>query len=222
MQRLASHIHEGPLQELKLVMDRLEILQMNFPVEQSQVSVDPILERLESLGHHLRQQLNQTAAIALEITPELREGLDAGIKTRLEQLVQSGELTLHVIQEIQPLVEPNLNSQWLEAREDIYSFFGEALKNVVRHAQPPHGTATQVKISLSQQGTRCTLAVANDGAKLDEAVFARSDNPGLQSGYGMKLMTAIAAELPEGAIERIALPEGGMRVTLSWTLQFNR
>jgi hypothetical protein len=66
------------------------------------------------------------------------------------------------------------------------------------------------------------LTIENDGAKLDDAVFARSDRPGLQGGYGMKLMTAIAAELPEGAIEHIALPEGGMRVTLSWTLQFNR
>jgi two-component sensor histidine kinase len=125
------------------------------------------------------------------------------------------------MQEIQPLEEPTLNSQWLEAREDIYSFFGEAVKNVVRHAQPPHGTATQVKISLCQQGTRCLLAVENDGAKLDDAVFARLDSPGVWGGYGMKLMTAIAAELPEGAIERIALPEGGLRVTLSWTLQFN-
>jgi CHASE2 domain-containing sensor protein len=221
MQRLASHIHEGPLQELKLVMDRLEILQMNFPVEQAQASVDPILDLLESLGHHLRQQINQTAAIALEITPELREGLDAGIKTRLQQLVQSGELTLRVILEIQPLEEPTLDSQWLEAREDIYSFFGEAVKNVVRHAQPPHGTATQVKISLSQQGTRSALAVENDGAKLDDSVFERSNSPGGRGGYGMKLMTAIAAELPEGAVERIVLPEGGLRVTLSWTLQFN-
>ncbi|WP_019500190.1 CHASE2 domain-containing protein [Pseudanabaena sp. PCC 6802] len=218
LHRIAANIHEGPLQELKLVMDRLEILQMNFP----QVSVDPILEGLESLGHHLRQQLNQTKAIALEITPELREGLDAGIKNRVQQLVQSGELTLQVIQEIQPLEEPTLNSQWLEAREDIYSFFGEAVKNVVRHAQPPHGTATQVKVSLSQQGTRCTLTVENDGAKLDDSVFARSEGLGRRGGYGMKLMSAIAADLPEGAIERVALPEGGMRVALSWTLQLDR
>jgi signal transduction histidine kinase len=31
MHRLASDIHDGPLQELKLIMDRLELLQMEFP-----------------------------------------------------------------------------------------------------------------------------------------------------------------------------------------------
>ncbi|MCU0541222.1 MAG: CHASE2 domain-containing protein [Oscillatoriaceae cyanobacterium Prado104] len=217
LRRIAANIHEGPLQELKLVMDRLEILQCNIGV----VNLDPILERLENLGHHLRQQLNQARAITLEITPELKAGLDAGIRAKLQQLVNSGELTLRVVQQLQPLQEPESNSLWLEAREDIYHFFCEAINNVIRHAQLPHGTATEVQVSLCQQDRHCTLTIENDGAKLDPSVFELSTMPTKRGGFGMKLMKMIASELPNGILECVALPEGGMRVQLSWNQAFN-
>ncbi|MFM7580515.1 MAG: hypothetical protein ACKO5Q_26750, partial [Microcystaceae cyanobacterium] len=51
MHRLASDIHDGPLQELKVIMDRLEILQSQFP----EPPIDPILDQLATLGTHLRQ-----------------------------------------------------------------------------------------------------------------------------------------------------------------------
>ena len=41
----------GPLQDLKVIMDRLELLQSQYP----SVPLDPILEQLETLGIHLRQ-----------------------------------------------------------------------------------------------------------------------------------------------------------------------
>jgi hypothetical protein len=37
----------------------------------------------------------------------------------------------------------------------------------------------------------------------------------------MKLMKMIASELPNGTLECVALPEGGMRVQLSWNQAFN-
>lgn len=223
--RLAANIHEGPLQELKLIMDRLEILQFNGATS----NLDPILDRLESLGRHLRQQLNQTRAISLEISPELKAGLDAGIKTKLQQLVDSGELTLRVIQHIEPIEESEFNSLWLEAREDIYHFFCEAIHNVIYHAQPPHGKATQIRVSLHQEDTRCTLTIENDGAQVESFRFERLGNAHASqsqmlrtnSGYGMKLMTIIASELPHGTFEPIALLEGGMRIQLAWNQFFN-
>jgi signal transduction histidine kinase len=212
MHRLASDIHDGPLQELKLIMDRLEILQMESP----QLPIDPILDQLSTLGTHLRQHLSDTRAIALTITPELRDGLAQGIQTRLTQLVQSGELTLHVIQHLHPLEEPTLNSLWLEAREDIYRFLNEAIHNVILHAQPPHGTATQITVSLEQQNTLCTLTLENDGVPVDPAVFEPTPKQRQRGGYGTKLMDTIAAELPEGSLERIPLEAGGLRVQLTW------
>jgi CHASE2 domain-containing sensor protein len=218
LNRLAADIHEGPLQELKLIMDRLEILQFNGTAS----NLDPILDELENLGHHLRQKLNQTRAITLEITRELKAGLDIGIKAKLQQLVDSGELTLQVIQHLEPLEESEFNSLWLEAREDIYHFFCEAIHNVIYHAQPPHGKATQVRVSLHQDDTRCTLTIENDGAKVESFRFERlSQMLRTNSGYGMKLMKIIASELPNGTFEPVALPEGGIRIQLAWNQSFN-
>jgi CHASE2 domain-containing sensor protein len=213
LHRLASNIHDGPLQELKLVMDRLEFLQMNSATVED---LNPVLDQLAMLGNHLRQHLSATRAIALNITPELREGLDHGIATHLNHLIQSGALTLQVIQHLQPLEEPTLNSLWLEAREDIYRFFSEAIHNVICHAQPPHGTATQFQVNLEQQDSHCTLIIENDGDLLDPEVFEPTPQQRQRGGYGTKLMDTIAAELPQGSLQRIPLKTGGLRVQLTW------
>ena len=216
MHRLASDIHDGPLQELKVIMDRLELLQL----QHTEQSIDPILDQLATLGTHLRQHLSRTNAIALDITPELRNGLDKGINAQLSELTQSGELTLKVIQQLQPLTEPTLNSLWLEAREDIYRFFKEAIHNVIHHAQPPHGTATQVIVSLKQQDNQAILIIENDGAFLDAKTFEPTAPQRQRGGYGTKLMDTIAAELPNGTIQRITPQEGGLRVELTWKAIF--
>jgi signal transduction histidine kinase len=216
MHRLASDIHDGPLQELKVIMDRLELLELQHPEE----LIDPILDQLAILGTHLRQHLSRTNAITLDITPELRNGLDKGINTQLTELTQSGELTLKVIQRLQPLTEPSLNSLWLEAREDIYRFFKEAIHNVIYHAQPPHGTATHVIVTLKQQENQAILTIENDGVFLDPQAFKPTDQKRQRGGYGTKLMNTIAAELPDGTIRRIFLKEGGLRLQLTWKQVF--
>ncbi|TYQ29811.1 sensor histidine kinase [Pseudanabaena sp. UWO310] len=214
LHRIAADIHDGPLQELKLAMDQLEFLQMNSP----DLDFNPILDRLEDLGDRLRQQLNQTRELALEITPDLREGLGIGITKKLQHLVESGELKLQIVQNLQPLAESQLNSSWLEAREDIYRFFTEAIANVIHHAQPPQGTATKVKVILKQQDRLCTMIVENDGEILDRSIFELTAQKRQRGGYGMKLMQAIANDLPNGIFERITLVEGGIRVQLTWHL----
>ncbi|WP_271251776.1 sensor histidine kinase [Pseudanabaena sp. Chao 1811] len=214
LHRIAANIHDGPLQELKLVMDQLEFLQMNSP----DGNFNPILDRLEDLGDRLRQQLNQTRELALEITPDLREGLDIGITKKLQYLVESGELKLNVIKNLQPLTEPQLNSLWLEDREDIYRFFNEAIANVIHHAQPPQGIATEVRINLWQQAQHCTLIIENNGEILDKSIIESIPQQFKRGGYGMKLMETIASELPNGRFEKINLDAGGMCVQLSWNL----
>ena len=217
LHRIASNIHDGPLQELKLIMDDLEVLQMNQP----HLNIDPLLDKLEDMGEHLRQHLNQTRTLALAITPELREGLDVGIEKKLQELVNTQELTLNVIKNIQPLEEPEVSSLWMEAREDIFRFFCEGIANVIHHAQMPAGKATQVKVILSQHQTQCTLIVENDGSQLNHTPFNSSPPQRKRGGYGIKLMETIAAELPGGRMERSILADGGMRVTLTWNLLFN-
>ncbi|MHC5729803.1 MAG: sensor histidine kinase, partial [Nostoc sp.] len=142
LHRVAADIHDGPLQELKLVMDGVELLAIKHPA----INPNPLLDRLEAVGRNLRDQLRNTRTIAekLEVTPELQTGLDKGIQQQLQQLIDSGELILKVNAHLQPLLEPELDSTWIDAREDIFRFFKEAIANVIRHAQPPNGSATQV------------------------------------------------------------------------------
>jgi signal transduction histidine kinase len=210
LRRVAAAIHEGPLQELKIIMDRLEILQMTG----ESTNLDPVIDRLEKLGRDLRQQLDRTRAITLAITPELKAGLDAGIQTKLAQLIKSGELTLPVTREIHPLAEPRWNPLWLEAREDIYTCFVEAIHNVIYHARPTPGNAREVWVGLQQHDRQCELIVENDGAASDPHRLQTSD------GYGVKLMKTIASELPDGHLSIEALETGGIGVTLSWTMAF--
>jgi len=212
LHRIASDIHDGALQELKLVMDRIEL----NPIPDAEF----MLSKLENIGQDIREQLNNIRRMgrSLEITPELRDGLAAGIRVKLQQLVDSGELTLNVIQEIQPLEEPYLDSSWIDAREDIYRFVREAIANIIRHAQPPYGTAIWVKISLFKQDSQCSLIIENNSAF---ELSSSGNRKPMLGGYGTKMLETIAAELPQGSWQRVTRPDGGMRVTLNWYLNFD-
>jgi signal transduction histidine kinase len=213
LHRVATDIHDGPLQELKLVMDKIELLTISQP----SLYLDPLLDQLETIGLALRNQLSNTRTIAgkLEVTPELQLGLSIGIQQWIQQLINSGDLTLKVNQHLQSLRESKSDSAWIDAREDIFRFFREAIANVIRHAQPPNGTATEVSIYLSQDGTACQLIIENNGTL---STTTDQDKKRGQGGYGTKIMATIASELPKGIWERIPLESGGMRVTLKWEI----
>jgi signal transduction histidine kinase len=216
LHRVASDIHDGPLQELKLVMDGIELLAVNNPT----INPNPLLDRLEAVGRDLRARLRNTRTMAekLEITPELHSGLDKGIRQHLQHLVSSGELTLKVEARLQPLLELESDSTWIDAREDIFRFFKEAIANVIRHAQPPNGTATRVTVSLVSQGIQGTLSVENDAIQPEHPTLESTSRRKHIGGYGTKLMATVAAELPGGYWERVPLADGGMQVILTWTL----
>jgi signal transduction histidine kinase len=144
------------------------------------------------------------------VSPELGAGLVVGIQQKLESLVETGELRLKVLQELQPLKEPRFDKAWLDAREDIFRFFKEALHNVMHHAQAPSGNATYVQIVLKQTDDRVLLLIQNDGAK-----FSASQS---LKGQGTKLMATLAAGLPDGSWNREFLANGVVCVTLKWTL----
>lgn len=150
----------------------------------------------------------------LEITPELQAGLEKGIEQHLQQLIKTGELTLKVESCLQPLIESE-DSQWTDAREDIFCFFKEAISNVIRHAQPPNGTATKVTVSLSQLKTQCRLIIEND---VTETLALESiSRRHYRGGYSTKLTATIAEELPSGDWEQVP-SHGGMQVRLDWKL----
>jgi signal transduction histidine kinase len=209
--RVATDIHDRPLQELKLVMDKLEDQLIDLPAKSPlAVSLDRCIVELQEVGRSIRLELNdlRTVAAKLEITPILKAGLHAGLEAELDRLVDSGDLQLRVERHIVPLAEPTADSQWLDAREDLFRFFKEVLANVLRHAQPRG--ATWVAVTLAQTATLATLKVENDGPPLGVA------SP--SGGYGTKVLNTIAKELPEGTWERQERKEGGVSVTLHWNM----
>ncbi|MEN9230604.1 MAG: CHASE2 domain-containing protein [Thermostichus sp. DG02_5_bins_236] len=210
--RVATDIHDRELQELKLVMDDLESLQWQQQQgkELSPAAYDQLLGQLEGIGRGIREQLNdvRTLATKLRISPSLREGLHRGIETYLDELVQSGGLTLSVERQLQPLNEPN-TSEWFDQREDILRFLREAIGNVIAHVQPPKGDASFVSVSLLQSEHHCCLAVVNDGVEHD---------PSPSGGYGSKAMNTIARYLPKGSWHRTHTPEGHTHVELHWEM----
>ncbi|MDV2996770.1 MAG: hypothetical protein N4J56_006475 [Chroococcidiopsis sp. SAG 2025] len=56
LHRVVTDIHDGPLQELKLVMDGIELLAIDHPT----VNPNPLLDKLEAVGRELRAQLGNT------------------------------------------------------------------------------------------------------------------------------------------------------------------
>ncbi len=210
--RVATDIHDQELQELKLVMDDLEMLQwkqdQGIPIEAK--VYDQLLQQLEQTGRGIRDQLNdvRTLASKLHVSPTLREGLHKGIEIYIERLVATDVLTLRVEKDLHPLQESSTGS-WLDDREDIMRFFREAMANVISHVQPPKGDGTFVKIQLAQTGSNCCLEVTNDGSE-----FA----PNRRGGYGTKAMNTIARDLPQGSWQRIHRPEGITCVELRWQM----
>ena len=214
LRRIACDIHGGPLQELRAAMFQIENLKRSHP----QIEVVPIVNALVEIGQNIRGQLNNVQDITakLKITPQLRKGLDVGIHHHLQRMTEVGRLQLKVNQAIQPLTEPDLNMLWIAAREDIFRWFCEAINNVVYHAQPPRGNATQVTVSLSQTGEHCQLAITNNGS----TPLILNDTDPKSSGQGTKAMIEIARDLPDGTWRRFPLVEGGLCVELCWSMQF--
>lgn len=217
--RVATDIHDKPLQEIKLVMDRLEEIEYENSIDRSVLrmkdsSMDfvSLVDKLAQIGQEIRDHLNDIQTISQKssmISPELMNGLAVGLENHLDFLVRNGRLSLTVTKNISPIKEPKLATDWINNREDIFRFFKEAVNNVMAHAQPFNGDATEIKIILSQKGGKCSLTVINDGS---------SFTPSRPNGTGTKIMETIAAGLPEAEWAREWCPEGGVKVHLNWLM----
>jgi len=86
-----------------------------------------------------------------------------------------------------------------EERVNVLAIVGEALSNIVRHAQ-----ARQAKISAHAANGRLTLSIQDDG---------RGMTNGLQAGYGLRNMRD-RARLLGGQLEVTSASGKGTTITL--------
>ncbi len=205
--RVATDIHDRQLQQLKLVMDDLE----NCLDRPQPENLEPILQELGEIGLGIRNELTNLRSLAdkLEISPELKSGLHEGIRVEFNKMWAKGELLLIPVLELEPLTEPLDQSQWLDAREDIFRFFREALANALRHGRQ----GTYVYIRLQQTEAGAELTIENDGV-MDSISISQN-----QGGYGTKAMNTISASLHEGQWQRDLLDNERVCVSLRWNMQ---
>mgnify|MGYP001985366064 CR=1 FL=1 len=93
-------------------------------------------------------------------------------------------------------------------RRELMLILKEALHNIIRHAG-----AGRVAVTLRREGTRLTLAVADDGLGFDPAV--------VREGHGLGSLRARAARLG-GTLDVVSAPGDGTRVALAVDLARNR
>ena len=211
LQSIASRVHQDALHHLKLAMDWLEIMQRQNPACDVTIPLNKILKANESIRGNLIE--TRLCAEKLAISPELKLGLPVAIRLHTKQLRKQGGLTLKVRLDMSPGWEKNFNSRWVEAREGIFSFYQEAMNNIIRHAQPSKGRATWVSIALSRQSDTAFLKITNDGGfspvYIDETI----------ESLGTQLMRNVADRLPAGTMSRKISSEGNFQVELSWSMK---
>jgi len=173
----------------------------------SNKEIKSMTDRLSFVGTEIRKYLTLDLNLVLALRPELRQGLLQAIEKHLQKLTDTGKLNLQVITNLEPIKERPLNSNWIYARDEIFSFFCEAIANIAEHGQ----STTQVIVNLSQKEKKCSLIIENDGKIIDNEI---------ETGLGTKLMSEMLEYLPDASWKRVALPDGGMRVVLNWRQEF--
>ena len=151
-------------------------------------------EPLEYVLRLSEAALAEMRALIFELRPEAleREGLTGALKHHTAVL-----RARHGIAVEESLAEEPTMS-W-ESKQALYRIAQEALHNAGRHAR-----ATQVRIALSQDGTRIRLEVSDNGVGFD----MESEHPG---HFGLNTMRERAEELG-GSLEIESRPQAGTTV----------
>ncbi len=186
--RIASDIHDDPLQKLTAVGMRLAGLRRELGDQGS--------EAMLQLERTLSGAISSLRSLLFEVRPPSldREGLATAVSQYLRETCREGELGWEVDDRL--VTEPPA-----EVRAICYRIAQEALTNVRKHAR---ASTVRVELSCSDDGVR--VRVLDDGVGIDPDASAPS------AGHlGIPSMRE-RAELAGGHLRIAPRPEGGTSV----------
>jgi PAS domain S-box-containing protein len=186
--RIASDIHDDPLQKLTAVGMRLAGLRRELGESRS----DALLQ----LERTISGAISSLRSLLFEVRPPSldREGLAIALSQYLRETCGPSELGWELDDQL--VVEPPS-----EVRAICYRIAQEALTNVRKHA---HASTVRVELSSSDEGVR--VRVLDDGIGID------LDAPGSGVGHlGIPSMRE-RAELAGGGLRIATPPDGGTAV----------
>ena len=191
--RIASELHDGPLQDLAGIAFELGATADRIPEDNE---VRRTLRRGASVS---RESMRALRTLLVDLYPQDRrdEGIDAALDA-LAQPLRSRGLAV----QIDTRVERPLDH---DTEEIVYRATQEALRNVVRHA-----AATAVEISLSANGDGTRLTIADDGRGMSAADLAEQRAAG---HMGLALLADRVQSLG-GQVAIASEPGRGTRVSI--------
>ena len=191
--RIASELHDGPLQDLAGIAFELGATAERIPEDNE---VRRTLRRGASVS---RESMRALRTLLVDLYPQDRrdEGIDAALDA-LAQPLRSRGLAV----QIDTRVERPLDH---DTEEIVYRATQEALRNVVRHA-----AATAVEISLSANGDGTRLTISDDGRGMSAADLAEQRAAG---HMGLALLADRVQSLG-GQVAIASEPGRGTRVSI--------
>jgi signal transduction histidine kinase len=191
--RIASELHDGPLQDLAGIAFELGATADRIPED---TEVRRTLRRGASVS---RESMRALRTLLVDLYPQDRrdEGIDAALDALAQPLRSRGMAV-----QIDTRVERPLDH---DTEEIVYRATQEALRNVVRHA-----AATAVEISLSANGDGTKLTIADDGRGMSAADLAEQRAAG---HMGLALLADRVQSLG-GQVSIASEPGRGTRVSI--------
>jgi signal transduction histidine kinase len=191
--RIATEIHDDPVQAMTAVEMRLESLRRRLTGPDEAEALDEVARTVQETVARLRHLLFELRPPGLD-----REGLAAALKTQLERL--SGETGVRF-----ELDDQMLREQPLESRTVLYRIAQEALANVRKHAG-----ATTIQVTLAAREGGALLRIRDDGVGFDVDVVDE-ERPGHLGLVSMRERAEMA-----GGWFRVAGSEGRGTIVEAW------
>ena len=190
--RIATEIHDDPVQAMTAVEMRLESLRRRLEGAEA--------EALEHVTGTVQETVARLRGLLFDLRPPGldREGLAAALRALLERLTREGDMGFEI--EDQMLREPPL-----EARTVLYRVAQEALANVRKHSK-----ASRIDVSLSDRENGALLRVRDDGVGFDPATVDE-ERPGHLGLVSMRERAEMA-----GGRFRVASAEGRGTLVKAW------